>query len=141
MAGRRIQRYVAGGLAVTFDPNRCIHTGRCLQRLPAVFDTRRRDWVRPAAGTADDVIETVRGCPSGALQYELEGAGPEAPDAENSFRTVRDGPVYARGDLVLRDGAGGIIAQGTRFALCRCGASANKPFCDNAHRAAGFTAE
>jgi len=45
-----------------------------------------------------------------------------------------------RGALTIRDGEGGVIAEGTRFALCRCGESENKPFCDNTHRRTGFTA-
>lgn len=141
MAGRRIQRYRAGELTVSFDPNLCIHTGRCLRQLPAVFDTRRRDWVRPGEAAVEAVIEAVCLCPSGALRYEVEGGGGESPDEVTSFRTVRDGPIYARGDLVLSDAAGGVIARGPRFALCRCGQSGNKPFCDNAHQASGFRAE
>jgi uncharacterized Fe-S cluster protein YjdI len=37
--------------------------------LPAVFDVRRPDWVRPYAATADEVEAQVRRCPSGALQF------------------------------------------------------------------------
>jgi CDGSH-type Zn-finger protein len=55
-------------------------------------------------------------------------------------RPVPDGPLYVRGELEILDAEGGVVASGTRFALCRCGQSANKPFCDNAHRAAGFRA-
>ena len=42
--------------------------------------------------------------------------------------------------LALKDGAGNAIAlpEGSKVALCRCGASANKPFCDGGHKAAGF---
>lgn len=139
MPRNRIQRYESGDLAVIFDPNRCIHSARCLQNLPGVFDVSRRDWVRPAAAPAEAVIATVRDCPSGALTYE-HTSGPETPDAEPSAQTVQDGPVYVRGHMTIRDAEGGIIAEGTRFALCRCGHSADKPFCDNSHRAAGFRA-
>ncbi|MCA9830006.1 MAG: (4Fe-4S)-binding protein [Dehalococcoidia bacterium] len=140
MPRKRIQRYEAGDLAVNFDPNLCVHAARCLQTLPGVFDVRRRDWVRPAEAPVAEVIATVRDCPSGALTYE-HSSGPELPDPEPSARTVRDGPIYVRGAVSLRDVEGGVIAEGTRFALCRCGHSANKPFCDNSHRAAGFRAD
>ena len=141
MPRKHIQRYEAGDLAVTFDPNLCVHAARCLQRLPEVFDVGRRDWVRPAAASAEDVAAAIRACPSGALTYQQQGGPLETPDAEPSVRTVKDGPVHVRGRLTIRDAAGGVIAEGTRFALCRCGRSANKPFCDNAHRAAGFRAD
>jgi CDGSH-type Zn-finger protein len=51
-----------------------------------------------------------------------------------------NGPLILDGQLELRLGAGEEACQGVRTALCRCGQSANKPFCDGAHKAAGFTA-
>jgi CDGSH-type Zn-finger protein len=54
--------------------------------------------------------------------------------------TVRDnGPVLIEGDLQLLDTAGRAygLAGRTTIALCRCGLSAKKPFCDGSHKA-GF---
>jgi uncharacterized Fe-S cluster protein YjdI len=65
---KRLQRYDADGITVTFDPNRCIHSGVCVRGLPAVFDVGRPDWVRPSAAPADEVVAQVARCPSGALQ-------------------------------------------------------------------------
>lgn len=139
MPGRRIQQYESESIAVSFDPNLCIHAARCLQSLPEVFDVRRRKWVALEAGAADDIAVAVRRCPSGALQYRrLDGGPGEEPDAEPSIRVERDGPLVVRGALTIADSEGGTIAAGTRFALCRCGESQNKPFCDNSHRAVRF---
>lgn len=66
-----LQSYEAPGIVVTFDPNICRHTGICLRGLPAVFDIKRRRWVRPELATAEDVAAQVARCPSGALQYRL----------------------------------------------------------------------
>lgn len=66
---RRLQTYETDGITVTFDPNVCRHTGICLRGLPAVFDVRRRDWVRPYAATPEEVAAQVQRCPSGALQF------------------------------------------------------------------------
>lgn len=55
---------------------------------------------------------------------------------------IRDnGPLLVEGSFKLVDAAGGEVplpANKPAIALCRCGHSANKPFCDGAHKAAGF---
>lgn len=138
---RRIQQYETDDLSVTFDPNRCVHVARCLQGLPAVFDVSRRKWIDLESGATEEIIETIERCPSGALQYTRKDGGPAEEAAEPPFAIpVRNGPVYIRGAVTINDAEGNTIATGTRFALCRCGASQNKPFCDNTHRATGFQA-
>lgn len=55
--------------------------------------------------------------------------------------TIMDnGPIKITGGIVLKDMAGKPIAPANpqQFALCRCGASAKKPFCDGAHKGANF---
>jgi len=50
-----------------------------------------------------------------------------------------DGPLLVRGDIDLRADDGTPLAQHRRtFALCRCGLSSIKPFCDGSHKTAGF---
>jgi uncharacterized Fe-S cluster protein YjdI len=68
---RRLQVYETPAITVTFDPKICIHSGVCVRGLPAVFDVRRRDWVRPYAASAEEVKAQVERCPSGALRYVL----------------------------------------------------------------------
>ena len=51
-----------------------------------------------------------------------------------------DGPLRVEGDFEIVDMQGQVYGQAGRHAvsLCRCGHSANKPFCDGAHKSAGF---
>ena len=50
-----------------------------------------------------------------------------------------NGPLLVRGPLTLMDQEGNLIAlKGRNVALCRCGNSANKPFCDGSHTRVGF---
>ena len=52
-----------------------------------------------------------------------------------------DGPLLLRGNFTLRTPEGDLIDPGrATVALCRCGKSAIKPFCDGTHRLAGFRA-
>ena len=78
-------------------------------------------------------------CPSGALTYERKDGGPaESTDAENVVSVMYNGPLYVRGDLEIDGAAADMSGLRFRAALCRCGQSKNKPFCDNSHEAAGF---
>lgn len=51
-----------------------------------------------------------------------------------------NGSVRVTGEVDFVDADGNVLETKENFSLCRCGHSANKPFCDGAHRAAGFTA-
>ena len=53
-----------------------------------------------------------------------------------------DGPLLVRGEIELRTPEGEVIRAHRRtMALCRCGLSIIKPFCDGTHKAAGFHTE
>ncbi|MGH8133169.1 MAG: ferritin-like domain-containing protein, partial [Steroidobacteraceae bacterium] len=49
-----------------------------------------------------------------------------------------NGPLKVRGNLEIISGTGRVVARVTSTALCRCGGSANKPFCDGTHARIGF---
>jgi len=52
-----------------------------------------------------------------------------------------DGPLLVRGDVEIVGTDGEPVPRRRRtVALCRCGLSALKPFCDSSHKAAGFRA-
>ncbi len=79
---KRIQTYDAPGISVTFDPNICQHTARCLKALPGVFDVTRARWIRPELATVGAVAAAIEQCPSGALKYTLTPApGGDEPNA------------------------------------------------------------
>lgn len=52
-----------------------------------------------------------------------------------------NGPIKVEGDFEIVDPQGQTfgLAGRTVISLCRCGHSANKPFCDGSHKTAGFT--
>jgi CDGSH-type Zn-finger protein len=54
----------------------------------------------------------------------------------NSIMVRPDGPLICKGDvdITLQDADANIILKDKEFALCRCGLSKNKPFCDGTHK-------
>lgn len=137
MAGGK--SYPGRGIRVTYEAARCIHAAECVRGLPGVFDPHRRPWILAGEAPADDIANVVLRCPTGALSFErTDGGEPETPPTENVVSVRPDGPLYGTGDLLLLDGERRPLARETRVALCRCGASANKPFCDGRHSEVGF---
>ena len=68
-------------------------------------------------------------------------AEPSAPDGGATITPYRDGPLIVRGDFRLLDSDGAEIDPGRKtIALCRCGKSGIKPFCDGTHKRSGFSA-
>jgi CDGSH-type Zn-finger protein/uncharacterized Fe-S cluster protein YjdI len=140
--GRLVKEYATERIVVTWEPRLCIHSGHCTAELPAVFDRNARPWIRADAATADAIVEIVSRCPSGALHVRRLDGGPEeiVPDT-TTIEAEPNGPLYVRGRIRITTPDGTVIREDTRVALCRCGHSSNKPFCDSTHEEIGFTTE
>ena len=138
----KLQVYAGEGFEVTYDPGICTHAKECVRGLPEVFDAEARPWVRPERAPADRIAEVVARCPSGALKFLARGAAagkaPEAGAARAVVTLKPDGPLLLAGDLEVRAADGTVLFAGQKTALCRCGQSGNKPFCDGAHKRVGF---
>lgn len=57
------------------------------------------------------------------------------------LKLARNGPLLFEGNLEVVSGTGRTIHRVTKAALCRCGQSSNKPYCDGTHAKVGFTSE
>jgi CDGSH-type Zn-finger protein len=68
----------------------------------------------------------------------VAGAPPADDSATLRIRLRQDGPLRLEGPCEVRAPDGAPLYHGSETALCRCGASANKPFCDGTHRQIGF---
>ena len=130
-------------IAVYWEPRYCIHVANCLMGNPKVFDAMRRPWIELEGSDADEVAEVVMSCPTGALHFRrLDGGEQETASEQVNVLARPNGPLFVRGPVRVIGDDGTVLREDTRVALCRCGGSANKPFCDNTHRRIGFrTAE
>jgi CDGSH-type Zn-finger protein len=63
--------------------------------------------------------------------------------ADVKIEIRENGPLRVTGPITItdKDGSEYNIPEGQWVSMCRCGQSGNKPFCDTAHRDAGFEAE
>lgn len=135
---RKRRTYAGKDIAIGYDIARCIHAEECARGLPAVFDPKRKPWVDPEAAPADAIAGVIHRCPTGALAYERADGVAEIPDADATMRVDPNGPLYLRGRVRIKMPDGEVIEE-SRVALCRCGHSKNKPFCDDSHYDAGFS--
>lgn len=136
---QKIHEYTSDDIEVQYDVVRCIHAAECVRGLPRVFNPNKRPWIDPDEAPADAVAEVVMRCPTGALHFtRKDGGSAEAVPGTNTITLAPDGPLYLRGDIEVTTPDGTRLLKDTRVALCRCGASENKPFCDGSHSKAGF---
>jgi len=137
-----MKEYATDEIVVEWEPRLCSHSHNCVRSLPQVFDESRRPWVKVDAATADEVAAAVSLCPSGALRTRRVGA-PAAKRQETPTSEVRasaSGPLLVSGGVRIVDAEGNVLYEGEKAALCRCGGSSNKPFCDGTHKTNGFCA-
>jgi uncharacterized Fe-S cluster protein YjdI/CDGSH-type Zn-finger protein len=135
----KVRHYADEAIDISYDERRCIHAAECVSGLPAVFDTARRPWILPTGASPDAIAAVIAKCPTGALHFtRLDGGAPETAPEHTTIVPTRGGPLYVRGRVQLRSADGSVTIEETRLALCRCGQSHNKPFCDNSHRDVGF---
>ena len=84
--------------------------------------------------TAAGFMASRRASPTGL-------ASPGAPQWPRQHQAKLNGPLLVSGNLEVVSGTGRTINRVTKTVLCRCGNSANKPYCDGSHARVGFKSE
>jgi CDGSH-type Zn-finger protein/uncharacterized Fe-S cluster protein YjdI len=133
----KIEEVIGAEATIRFEAKKCIHSRHCVLGRPDVFVPNVAGaWIHPEAATPDEIAEIAHSCPSGAITYiRHDGRPQETPPKVNLVRVRENGPLAFHGELTI-EGHGAAL----RATLCRCGKSANKPFCDSAHTREGFAA-
>ncbi|NQV87923.1 MAG: (4Fe-4S)-binding protein, partial [Woeseiaceae bacterium] len=139
MSRKSMFEYEGKEATVTWDGKLCIHIGECGKAKGELFVGDRKPWCDPDLSSNADVQEIVQRCPSGALSVEFaDGSVAEVAADRNSVQVSYNGPLFVTGDLDIEDAPTEVPGLKFRAALCRCGQSKNKPYCDNSHESAGF---
>jgi uncharacterized Fe-S cluster protein YjdI len=137
-------KYSNGELTVVWKPDVCIHSGICVKGLPGVFDAKRSPWIDMSQSETSAIAEQVKKCPSGAISYFMndEQQTTALPVAEpapvTNIEILPNGPIVIRNECHIKHSDGREEVKNGKISLCRCGHSANKPFCDGSHKREGF---
>lgn len=124
---------------VEWDGRLCIHIAECGRSKGDLFVGGRKPWCQPDLVDLDEVVDVVERCPSGSLTYIVKDQSvKEVPDDENTVAVSYNGPYFVRGDIDIVNAPADMAGIQFRVALCRCGSSRNKPFCDNSHEKIKF---
>jgi uncharacterized Fe-S cluster protein YjdI len=135
------KKYTNGEVTVVWKPHVCIHSAICFNGLPSVFDPRRRPWIEPGQADTATIIAQVKQCPSGAISFYMndEMEADAQTSVESVVEVMPNGPLLVYGNITVKDTHGNEIRKNKVTAFCRCGASANKPYCDGTHAKTGFS--
>ncbi len=133
-----VERVEGREVTVIFDDARCVHARNCvLSHLEVFVPDVPGAWIFPDAARAEEVVRTGLNCPSGAIRVlRKAGAGSDGAPRVNTLRLRENGPLALEAVMTLR----GEARHSPRAMLCRCGASAKKPYCDGSHVGVGFVA-
>lgn len=130
-------------LTVIWKPDQCIHSTLCWKNLSNVFNPKIRPWINMDAEESEKIREQVLKCPSGALSI-LEKNSNELIENNNeqNQKLVIDvnanGPIMIATECVVKHADGQEEIRTGKTFLCRCGASAKKPYCDGSHKRIDF---
>jgi len=125
-----------------YDDERCAFARFCHRDSGNVWDL---------ADYSDDeyfrqeAIKAAVECPSGRLEVRDKAGNRIEPHLEPEIIILQDPSrgasacIAVTGDIEIEAADGHIYEHRNRVALCRCGRSGNKPFCDAAHISVGFT--
>ena len=133
--------YEKDGLTVFWDKDKCIHSGNCVRSLKSVFNPQKRPWINMQGAESGEIVRVVKNCPSGAVSYKMVNGISEEKNIQQEKVTIKvnkGGPYLIRGKIKVIDKDGTETIKVGSVALCRCGGSKNKPFCDGTHKTRDF---
>ena len=136
------KEYTKGEITVVWKPATCIHSEKCWRGLPGVFDPKGKPWIKIEGAPTQEIINQVDKCPSKALTwYRNEDGKPKREVSASAVRIeiTNNGPILAHGSIEVTHSNGSKEKRDQVTALCRCGFSSNKPYCDGSHKRENWT--
>ena len=85
--------YEGKGITIVFDRYLCMGAGHCGE-LESVFGTHEKPIYEPDGASPEEIIATIRKCPSGALSYILDGVHEQHYFEKTQVVVEQDGPLH-----------------------------------------------
>jgi uncharacterized Fe-S cluster protein YjdI len=142
-----VKEFSNGEITVFWKAELCIHSANCLMGMPRVFNNKRKPWINVTGADSKEIMKTVDSCPSRALTYLKSSTfsirKPRKKKKQKpkfaKIEILDNGPALVTGNFIIRNHKKKKIRITSPVAaLCRCGGSKKKPFCDGSHLALGF---
>lgn len=134
----KIIEYSNEEITIVWKPEVCMHSAKCVQGLPGVFKPKEKRWIQLENSNTEDVVKTVKTCPSGALSFYMNASGKaeveEEPISNTKVEVMDKGPLMVYGTLSIKHSDGREEQKTRATAFCRCGKTGNNPFCDGSHK-------
>ena len=131
----RVELKIEGQDIDLLDDGRCAFARFCHRKKGDIWSlTKSSD-----PNDISDVIEGARECPAGRLVIKDKDGKTIEEEYEPGIEILQDpergvsGPIFVKGNITIESSNGYIYEKRNRVALCRCGHSRNKPFCDAMH--------
>ncbi|NNE56133.1 MAG: hypothetical protein HKN32_08940 [Flavobacteriales bacterium] len=131
------KEYSNGDITVVWQPGKCIHSAICAKGLPGVFKPKDKPWIQLEHASSDEIVNQVRACPSGAISIK-EDNQTQSETMSTKIEVTKNGPVLVHGTCTVTHSDGSTHEKDGVTALCRCGHSSNKPYCDGSHTKEDF---
>ena len=118
------------------DDGRCAYARFCHQENGSAWDLTRKSDISENRAQA---IQAASECPAGRLTAVDKSKSLIEPEYEPCIEILQDpeckvsGPIAVKGGIPIEASDGDVYEIRNRVALCRCGYSKNKPFCDARH--------
>jgi CDGSH-type Zn-finger protein len=137
-----VEYYEGKEITIVYDRYLCMGAGYCGE-LEAVFGTHDAPKYEPDAAPAEEIIATIKKCPSGALTYIIDGKLENEYFQATRIVVEKDGPLHCQGEIELKDDQSSetLLPNADHYTLCRCGGSKKKPLCDGSHEEINFRGE